>query len=95
METLEDGWNSNRSRIKNSNCRQLAVRRFADAFNSINPPSHLFLKGTRLTFLINGEFPNTLESLMTQSRPANGDVGMGEYVIPYNNPFAIDIITTL
>lgn len=44
---------------------------------------------------MNKELLNTTESLMTHPKAAKAGVSIREFVRPYNNPAAIDIVTTL
>lgn len=41
------------------------------------------------------EFPKTNVSLITQPSAASAGVSIREFVIPYSNPAAIDIVITL
>ena len=44
---------------------------------------------------MNRELPNTAESLITHPKAANAGVSIREFVRPYNNPAAMDIVITL
>ncbi|HZC20788.1 MAG TPA: hypothetical protein VE223_04000 [Nitrososphaeraceae archaeon] len=47
----------------------------------------------KTNFLTNSEFPNTAESLMTHPSAANACPSTREFVMPWNNPADIDIVT--
>ena len=55
----------------------------------------ILLLVNRANFLTSRELPKTAESLITQPNAANEGVRTREFVIPYNSPAAMDIVTTL
>ena len=48
-----------------------------------------------LNFLTSNELPKTAVSLITQPSAASAGVSISEFVMPYNNPAATEIVTTL